>query len=341
MLRKIAMASAIAAFGLGGATAQAADKVVWDYSWWGNPRAVTKGTEAVAKFLEEKSGGNFTLKIHYGGAVSPPKQNLDNIKRGAIHASSICTGYHPGKNPMGSVGDLPFLPFKTWAKHIAGHEAIRTNKHWGAELKKWGAMPWYSNLLPQYEFFGVGEPPKNALDWEGKTVRGLGGIGKAMEKLGAALKSAPAPEAYELLERGVVDAWSFPYSYTFGAYRLHEISTWYTTNFQPGTNHCPTVVSLRAYARLPDEYKALIDEAIPLAYDALVAAYDDADKKWIPIYEANANLKAVAFEQADLDAVKAKAGQPVWDEWVAERKAEGLPGQEILDAVLAAANGAS
>jgi TRAP-type mannitol/chloroaromatic compound transport system substrate-binding protein len=341
MLKKVILAGAVAAFGLAGASAQAADKIVWDYSWWGNPRAVTQGTTAVADFLAEKTGGNFELKIHYGGAVSPPKQNLDNIKRGAIHAGTVCTGYHPGKNPIGSVGDLPFLPFSSWNKLIAGHEAIRTNKHFVAEMKKWGGMPWYSNILPQYEFFGVGDPPKNALDWEGKTVRALGGIGKAMTKLGAALKSAPAPEAYELLERGVVQAWSFPYSYTFGAYRLHEISEWYTTNFQPGTNHCPTVINLRAYKKLPDEYKALLDEAIPLAYKALVAAYEAADKKWIPIYEARKGLTEIRFEQADLDAVEAKAGKPVWDEWVAERNAAGQPGQEVLDAVLAAANGAT
>ncbi len=194
MLKKFITAGALAAFGLAGAAAQADEKLVWDYSWFGNPRAVTKGTEAVAAFLAEKTGGNWELKIHYGEAVSPSKQNIDNIKRGAIHAATVCTGYHPGKNPIGTVGDLPFLPFKTWGKLIAGHEAIRTNEHWIAEMKKWGGKPWYSNILPQYEFFGVGDPPKNAMDWNGKTVRALGGIGEAMVKLGAALKSAPAPD---------------------------------------------------------------------------------------------------------------------------------------------------
>ena len=341
MLKKFITAGALAAFGLAGAAAQADEKLVWDYSWFGNPRAVTKGTEAVAAFLAEKTGGNWELKIHYGEAVSPSKQNIDNIKRGAIHAGTVCTGYHPGKNPIGTVGDLPFLPFKTWGKLIAGHEAIRTNEHWIAEMKKWGGKPWYSNILPQYEFFGVGDPPKNALDWNGKTVRALGGIGEAMVKLGAALKSAPAPEAYELLERGVVQAWSFPYSFSFGAYRLHEISTWYTNNFQPGTNHCPTIVNARAYAKLSDEYKALYEEAIPLAYKALVAAYDEADKKWIPIYEANPRLTAVHFDDANLAKVKEIGGQPVWDEWLAARKADGQPGKEVLDAVLAAANAAN
>ena len=341
MLKKIAIAGAVAAFGLAGATAQAADKIVWDYSWWGNPRAVTNGTEAVAKFLAEKTGGNFVLKIHYGGAVSPPKENLDNIKRGAIHAGTVCTGYHPGKNPLGTVGDLPFLPFTSWDKHIAGFEAIRTHEAVQKEFKKWRGMIWYANILPQYEFFGSGEAPKTIEDFSGKTVRGLGGIGEAMKKLGASLKSAPAPEAYELLERGVVWGWSFPYSYTFGAYRLHEISTWYTTNLQLGSNHCPTVVNQRAYDRLPAEYKALLEEARPLAYQALIKSYEDADKKWIPIYQGNKNLQEVRFSEEGLAKIRAVGGQPVWDEWVEAREKQGLPGKEVLEAVLAAAAGAS
>jgi TRAP-type mannitol/chloroaromatic compound transport system substrate-binding protein len=338
MFKKMLMVGAAAAVSFGAVSAQA--KVIWDYSWWGNPRAVTKGTEAVSKFLDEKTGGQWQLKIHYGGAISPPKQNLDNVKRGAIQGGTVCTGYHPGKNPMGSVGDLPFLPFTTWGKLIAGHEAIRTSPHWIAEMKKWGGKPWYSNILPQYEFMGVGEPPKNALDWNGKTVRALGGIGEAMKKLGASLKSAPAPEAYELLERGVVQAWSFPYSYTFGAFRLHEISTWYTSNFQPGTNHCPSVVNLKAYNKLPDEWKRLFMASRKVAYDALVAGYAAADKKWIPIYEANPNLKEIRFKAEDLAEVERIGGKPVWNEWVEARKKEGLPGQEMLDTVLNAANAA-
>jgi TRAP-type C4-dicarboxylate transport system substrate-binding protein len=184
---------------------------------------------------------------------------------------------------------------------------------------------------------GSGEAPKSVADFNGKTIRGLGGIGEAMKKLGASLKSAPAPEAYELLERGVVWGWSFPYSYTFGAYRLHEISTWYTTNMKLGSNHCPTMVSRKAYAKLPDEWKKLYEEARPLAYKALVQAYDDADKKWIPIYEKMPQLKEVRFSDADLEELKAKGGKPVWDEWVAAREKEGLPGQAVFDAMMAAA----
>ena len=69
------------------------------FSSWGPPRAFTAGIETLAKYVEKESGGNFTIKIHYGDALSKGPDNLDNIKLGAFEMAQICTGYHPGKNP--------------------------------------------------------------------------------------------------------------------------------------------------------------------------------------------------------------------------------------------------
>ena len=87
----------------------AADKVTWNMSLWGKPRAWTKGIEAMAAEVSEKSGGNFIIKVHYGG-LSKPKENLDGIKLGAFQMAVFCASYHPDKTPTLSASDLPFLP---------------------------------------------------------------------------------------------------------------------------------------------------------------------------------------------------------------------------------------
>src|SRR3546814_2931646 len=73
-------------------------------------RAYTSGIEAVAKYVEEKSDGNFTIKIHLGEAISPVKENLDGLRIGAFEAAQTCNSYSPGKTPLMGVLDLPFLP---------------------------------------------------------------------------------------------------------------------------------------------------------------------------------------------------------------------------------------
>ncbi len=78
-------------------------------------------------------------------------------------------------------------------------------------MANWNAVIYMAGILPQYEFLGRGKPPKSLEDWNGMRVRAGGGVAQAMEKLGATLMSVPATEVYTLLERGTVDAVSFPY----------------------------------------------------------------------------------------------------------------------------------
>ena len=329
MFVRSVMAAAVAAFVAG--QAAAADKIEWNASLWGNPRAVTRGMEAVAKFVEEKSAGNFTIKMNYGETLSAARENIDGISLGAFEVGQMCTSYHPGKNPLGTVLDLPFLPLPTFDVLVKVHDAFQNYEPWQKELSRWNAKAWVTAALPQYEFMGVGKPPRELSDWASMRVRALGGIGEAMRKLGSVPTTVPAPEVYTSLERGVVQAASFPYSYTFGAYRLHEIGKWFTEGLQPGSQHCPFILSQGAYDSLPAEYQQLLQDAIPVNYKALGNAYEEADKKWIPIYKAN--MEVVTYTEEQHKEFKAKAAEPVWNDWVDANKGK-FDSRAVLDFVL-------
>ena len=319
-------------------SALAAEKVEWNASLWGNPRAVTRGIEAVAKYVEENSAGNFTIKIAYGETLSSSRENIDGISLGAFEVAQMCTSYHPGKNPLGTVLDLPFLPLPNFDAVVKVQDAFQNYKPWQDELAKWNAKSWVTGVLPQYEFMGVGKPPRELEDWKSMRVRALGGIGEAMRKLGAVPTTVPAPEVYTSLERGLVQAASFPYSYTFGAYRLHEIGKWFTEGLQPGTLHCPFILNQAAYDKLPAEYQKLIQDTVALNYKALGDAYVETDKKWIPIYKQT--MERIVYTEAQHKKFKEKAATPVWNDWVAENKGK-FDSQAVLDFVLKTAEKAT
>jgi TRAP-type mannitol/chloroaromatic compound transport system substrate-binding protein len=228
------------------ASAQNDPKVAWNLSVWGPPRAFTAGIETLAKYVEKETGGNFTIKIHYGDSLSKATDNLDNIKLGAFEMAQICTGYHPGKNPGLSVLDLPGLPLADPDIHAKVHEAIYKHPFIVAEFKKWNAMVFMSVLQPQSELMGVGDPPKHMEDFKGMRVRALGGTGDALKNLGAVPTSVPAPEVYNALERGVFRAAAFPFTYAFASYKIPEIAKWYTMNLAPGANNCPPIRRCRS-----------------------------------------------------------------------------------------------
>lgn len=72
-------------------------KITWRMSLWGKRRAFTEAPEYMAKVINEKTGGNFNIKLYYGQQLSKSKENLDGISVGAFEMASFCAAYHPGK----------------------------------------------------------------------------------------------------------------------------------------------------------------------------------------------------------------------------------------------------
>lgn len=326
-------AAAAALLATPAAWAQSVDgpKVDWKIATWGKPRAFTAGIEKMRDYVKERTGGKFNITIGYS-TFGGEREILDILSGGGLQATTICSSYHPDKHPAYTGLDLPFLPLPTVDVQWAVHDAYHQHPYIVQELGKWNAMPYSSNLLPQYEFIGKGKAPKTLEDFKGMRVRAIGGIGAAMKNLGAVPTSVPATEVYTSIERGTVDAASFPSTYAHGSYKIHEVGSWFTTNLAPGTQACPTLINKTAWAELPPQYKKLVEEVRPMVKQALVAAYKAADDKNIPLFKRK--LTFVTYTEAELNEFRKVGAKPVWDAWIAEMKGRGIPSQELFDLIM-------
>ena len=312
--------------------------VFWKFSSWGNPRAFTAGFEHLAARLEEETGGQFKMRVFHGEQISKAKENLDGLKAGAFEAAAFCNFYHPGKNPALMVMTMPFLPIPDFDTAWKVRNGLYEHPILADEMAAWNAVYYASTNLPQYEFMGVGEAPKAPEDFSGLRVRAGGGIGVAMEKMGAIRQSMPATEVYTALQRGTIDAESLPYTYAHASYKIQEVADWFTSNMSPGTSDCPIVFSKSAYEALPDQYKQLLADLKPEVKDVNKAAYAAADEKNLP--EFREALEEVVYTDEQLAAFREVAGKPVWDEWVAENQ-DKFDAQGVLDLVMKLAGGES
>lgn len=308
-------------------------QVTWRFSAWGTRRPFTEGIEAVAAHVAERTGGNFTINIVYGGQLSNPRENLDGIELGAFPMAMFCSSYHPAKHPSVMVLDLPFLPLPDLETTMAVHEAVFSHPQVAEEFAQWNAMLYMSAIIPQYELIGAGEPPQSLEDFRGKRVRALGGLGRAMSEIGATPTPVPPTDLYTSMG-GVIDATMFPVASSL-AFRLHEVSTWFTSDMSPGTLNCPTVIGKRAFDALPPQYQELLMEAKAIGYEALIAANEAGTVEALELFEQT--MTRVSFSDEEMDAFRAAAGQPIWEAWVEENEAAGRPGRELLDLVLSTA----
>ena len=316
------------------ATAQTVEgpKVHWNVGSWGKRRAATEGVELLAAHVKQRTGGNFTITIGYE-SFGQPKELLDILSQGGLDGTMICSSYHPDKQPAYTGLDLPFLPITDFETQWRVHEAYHKHPYIQQEMGKWNAMFFTSTLLPQYEFIGKGKPPRTVADFKGMRVRAIGGIGQAMRNLGAVPTSVDATEVYTSMERGTVDAASFPSTYAHLSYKIYEVGKWFTTNLSPGTQACPILLNKNAWAKLPDAYKPLFEEAKAKTMDVLVKGYRDADEKALPLFKKR-GLEFITYKKEDLDEFRRIGAKPVWDKWIEEMGSRGIPSKELFDLIM-------
>lgn len=328
--KKAATAFSAAALSLIFATETFAADVTWNVSLWGKRRAFTEHIEKLAEEVSARTDGKFELKLYYGGALSKSRENLDGISFGALDMAQFCASYHADKNPSLTVLELPFLGVQDLETEVKLAKALYAHPAVAADLGRWKAKLLMPSPMPQYNFAGKGDAPTSIEDFQGMRLRALGGVGKLMKAVGAVPTSVTASETYQAIDSGTVNAAGFaPHAHL--AFRVSEVSDWWTKNLNPGTVHCPVVVNIDRYNALPEEFKTALNESVDPALQHYLDTYAKVYEKWWPELD-NRGITQIEFSADELNAFAEKAG-PIHAAWIEEQTKNGLPAQELLDLV--------
>jgi len=302
----------------------------WNVSVWGKRRAFTEHVEKLAELVSEKTGGEFTMNISYGG-LSKNKENLDGISIGAFEMAQFCAGYHRDKNPTITVLELPFLGVNTLEEEVAVSHAVYGHPAVQKDLARWNAKLLMTSPMPQYNIVGTGEPRDELAEFKDMRVRATGGIGKAFSAVGAVPTSVTATEAYNAMESGVVDTVAFA-QHAHLAFGTINRAEWWTANLNPGTVNCPVVVNTDAYEALSDSERAALDSSIDEAIAHYLANYGALLEKWDSVL-AEKGVTKVELAESELAEFRKMAADPIREQWLADMSAQGLPAQELYDLV--------
>ena len=318
-------------FAIAGALATETLAEEWNVSVWGKRRAFTEHIHKLGDLLDQKTNGEFTLNISYGG-LSKNKENLDGISIGAFEMAQFCAGYHADKNRVVTVLELPFLGVENLAQEVAVSAAVYAHPAATEEMAQWNAKLLMTSPMPQYNLVGTGEPRTTLSDFEGMRVRATGGLGKAFAAAGSVPTSVTATEAYQAMESGVVDTVAFAQHAHLSFGTINQ-ADWWTANLNPGTVNCPVVVNIDAYESLSDAHREALDGSVQESLDHYVANYGELLAKWDSVL-AEKGVTKVEISADVIDAFRTKAADPIRDAWIADMEAQGLPGQELYDLVM-------
>ncbi|MGR3273177.1 C4-dicarboxylate TRAP transporter substrate-binding protein [Thalassococcus profundi] len=301
----------------------------WNVSLWGKRRAFTEHVHKLAELVEEKTDGEFTMNISYGG-LSKNTENLDGISIGAFEMAQFCAGYHADKNRAITVLELPFLGVRNLDEEVAVSHAVYDHPAVAEEMAQWNAKMLMTSPMPQYNLVGTGEPRDELGDFDGMRVRATGGLGEAFRAVGGVPTSVTSSEAYQAMESGVVDTVAFAQHAHLSFGTINQ-AAWWTENLNPGTVNCPVVVSIDAYESLTDEEREALDSSVPEAIDYYLENYGELLQRWDEVLEEK-GVEKVTISDEELAAFR-EATASISDTWVEEMTAQGIPGQELLDLV--------
>jgi TRAP-type C4-dicarboxylate transport system substrate-binding protein len=280
--------------------------------------------------VEARSEGRIIFNRVYGGTLGTLFAQAENLTKRVFDIGQVSYVYQPGLYPLGTVTTLPGIEDNSVVWGRACHELSVTEPAMEAE---------YAALNQKYLFTWALEPMEIAShvpiytleDFEGLRIRVHGGSALAFEKLGYTGVTVPWEELPVAAAEHVVDAGCFPVPITGRDIGLHTIFKYYITPFPVYQFHFATAMNLEAWNELPPDLQAVMldvaDDAVEYTFTYLDAAiaqgYQDLE---------DAGVIWIDWPAEEMARFRELAGEPVWEDWVVEKTAEGLPAQEILDA---------
>lgn len=286
----------------------------WNVSLWGKRRAFTEHVEKLAELVKERSNGEFTLKISYGG-LSKNRENLDGISFGAFEMAQFCSFYHKGKNPTITVNELPFSQDVSLSRIADIYSRVYQHPIVVKDLARWNATLLMPTPLPQYNMIAKGEPLKKLSEFSGMRVRGPGGITGVLDMLGATKTSVPFGEVRQSMDSGVIDAATFaPHAHL--ATKTVNIGKWATENLNLGSADCPVVVNTEALEMLKPEHRTILMDAVPDALKHYVDYYEGVTVKQYQQALKDHNVTMVRFTPKQTEELNRLAAS-VREEWIA------------------------
>jgi len=277
-----------------------------------------------AKMIEEKSGGRLKVTIYPGGTLGKATDHWDLIKSGIVDMGFVVPGYTPGRFPLISVTELPLL-FKT---SRGGSQAVWSlfDKYLKTEFA--GVKMLWIWVHPPGQLHLVKKPVRVLEDLAGLKIRSATPTTVAMVKaLGATPVTIPAPDAYNALERGVLDGTIFPWE-AISSFKLSEVLRYHAiVNLYVAPLF--TAMNQRKYDSLPPDLRKVIDDLSgPFGVELTGTAWDRNELEGIAAAKkAGATIYTVPQEERQRWAAQLKT---VEDEWLGSTEAKGLPGRRLL-----------
>lgn len=306
-------------------SARAADKTVeLNYSMlFPAAHAHTVLIKEWADEIAKQTNGAVKFNIFPGNTLTPADQAYDGVVKGIADAAMVVASYTKGRFPLTEVIDLPLGYTSSYqATHLAKAYLDKFNPKEFSDVKILYVMAHGPGLIH------TTKPVATAEDLKGMKIRSTGTTSKIITSLGGTPVAFPLTEAYDAMQKGVVEGIICPPEALKG-FRFAEVLKY--TTIETGAAYSSffcIVMNKQKWEALPKDVQAKIDRISAEYAEKTAAVWEKIEREGLE-YGAAKGMKIITLSPEE-DKRWATMVQPILNDYLAQTKAKGLPGDVAL-----------
>ena len=294
----------------------------------GPPRGLFVPLVDWSKNVTAATNGEVQFEVLWGGVLGSWENQIDNLKAGLFDIGPLAPSFLEAKAPLMSAGELPFISSDVVAYGKACLEWLKMPEL-EQEFAAWNQKLLFFTIAPDQEYWGK-KPIRSLDDFKGLRAWAGGVFGRALSALGGTPILVPVSELGMGLQRGTFDG-------IFTGKHLHQaqetyLSAKYRVTPGFGTGVQGISINLDSWKKLSGKaQKAMIDEAqkVPDMYTGIYGKIEED-----LVAKSKGKVEFIELPADVRNKMVAIAAQPIWDEYVKEKEAKGLPARKVVDRLL-------
>lgn len=282
--------------------------------------------------VTRRTNGRVIFETYFSEALFKSKDIFPAIGRGAVDIGQCVPGtYNPELLPLTGVV-LPYQTDKLDVVSFAFADLVNEHPAVSAQYSKNNTKVLYS-VAPPENSTAFKNPVTKLEDIKGKKIRAVGGIADAMMALGATAVALSSADAFDSLQKGLIDGYSSLPISSYFTQKIYEIAPFSLASGEGVYAVFQTVCNLNKYNSFPEDIKKVIESVASEAAKNYVNICNEANEKGISDLKAGRG-QIYALAPQELSRWKKIAAPVVWGKWISWVNKQGLPGQAVLDKYL-------
>lgn len=216
--------------------------------------AVVNNLENFANDFNAKAKGKYLIEIHPGESLVKFPDSLDAVRTGAVEMDLWPVDFFMSVNPNFAAASLPFVVNSVEADAAYGVAMLPT--YASITTTKFNCKPIYVHTLTGMDLISKNQI-KTKADWDKLLVHSISPLmGNIIQSLGGAPVSMPFSDAYQGLQKGVVEA-SVVSTSQMVTFKMYEVAKYLDTAYLAPSAAVITI-NLDVWNKLPKDMQELM-----------------------------------------------------------------------------------